>query len=121
MISNSPPAPQKRVVVLEPAERISPDSTEIKTKFMWIASPPLPAPQKRAVVLEPAERRQVTLLQQLNTIRNQKAATRREQRQRQKAQRAKRADAEEAWRKQYNKCDGKRGAVLVVKRARTAR
>lgn len=46
---------------------------------------------------------QVTLLQQLNAIRNQKAATRREQRARQQAQRAKRAAAEEEWRKQYNK------------------
>ncbi len=33
--------------------------------------------QRRAVVLEPAERKQVTLLQQLNTIRNRKAEARR--------------------------------------------
>jgi hypothetical protein len=56
-------------------------------------------------------RLQVTLLQQLNTIRNQKAATRRDQRARQKAVRAKRAEAEETWRKQYNRCAALRCAV----------
>ena len=58
---------------------------------------------KRAVVLEPGERKQVTLLAQLNAIRNQKAGLRRDQRTRQKAAQAKRTEAEEAWRKEYNK------------------
>lgn len=59
--------------------------------------------QKRAVVLEPEERRSVSLLAQLNAIRNQKAVARREQRGRQKAAHAKKAEAEEAWRKSFNK------------------
>ena len=58
---------------------------------------------KRAVVLEPGERKQVTLLAQLNAIRNQKAGLRRDQRTRQEAAQAKRTEAEEAWRKEYNK------------------
>ena len=58
---------------------------------------------KRAVVLEPGERKQATLLAQLNAIRNQKAGLRRDQRTRQKAAQAKRTEAEEAWRKEYNK------------------
>ena len=59
--------------------------------------------QKRAVVLEPEERKKVTLISQLNAIRNQKAVARREQRTRQKATQAKKAAEEEAWRAQYNK------------------
>jgi ribosome biogenesis protein BMS1 len=59
--------------------------------------------QKRAVVLEPEERKKVTLISQLNAIRNQKAVARREQRTRQKATQVKKAAAEEAWRKEYNK------------------
>ncbi|EFN57677.1 hypothetical protein CHLNCDRAFT_142847 [Chlorella variabilis] len=53
--------------------------------------------QKRAVVLEPEERKKVSLISQLNAIRNQKAAARREQRARQKASQAKKAEAVEAW------------------------
>lgn len=59
--------------------------------------------QKRAVVLEPEERKKVSLIAQLNAIRNQKAAARREQRQRQKAAHAKKVAAEEEWRSAYNK------------------
>lgn len=51
--------------------------------------PPHPAPR----LLSP----------QLNAIRNQKAAARREQRQRQKAAHAKKVAAEEEWRAAYNK------------------
>lgn len=59
--------------------------------------------QKRAVVLEPEERRATKLVAQLNAIRNQKAAARREQRARQKVTHAKKQEKEEAWRKAYNK------------------
>jgi ribosome biogenesis protein BMS1 len=59
--------------------------------------------QKRAVVMEPEERRRVTLISQLNAIRNQKAAARRDQRARQKEAHAKKQEAQEAWRKQFNK------------------
>lgn len=59
--------------------------------------------QKRAVVLEADERRRVTLISQLNAIRNQKAAARRDQRARQKEAHAKKQEAQEAWRKQFNK------------------
>lgn len=45
----------------------------------------------------------MTLISQLNAIRNQKAEARREQRARQKAAHAKKAAAEEAWRAAYNK------------------
>ncbi|KAL4425893.1 hypothetical protein ABPG75_009909 [Micractinium tetrahymenae] len=64
--------------------------------------------QKRAVVLEPQERKQVSLIAQLNAIRNQKAAARREQRARQKATHAKKVAAEEAWRAAYNKEEKKK-------------
>lgn len=60
--------------------------------------------QKRAVVLEPEERRAVSLVAQLNAIRNQKAAARREQRARQKDAHAKKQEKEEAWRRAFNKC-----------------
>jgi ribosome biogenesis protein BMS1 len=59
--------------------------------------------QKRAVVLEAGERSKVTLISQLNAIRNQKAATRREARARQKVAYDKRVAAQEVWRAQYNK------------------
>ena len=40
--------------------------------------------QKRAVVLEPAERKAVSLVQQLNALRNEKAVKRREKQARQR-------------------------------------
>lgn len=67
--------------------------------------------QKRAVVLEPAERKQVTLVAQLNAIRNQKAVARREQRARQKVTHAKKVVAQEAWRAEYNKEERKKRYV----------
>ncbi|EFN57678.1 hypothetical protein CHLNCDRAFT_142849 [Chlorella variabilis] len=71
--------------------------------------------QKRAVVLEPEERKKVSLISQLNAIRNQKAAARREQRARQKASQAKKAEAVEAWRAQYNKEERKKRYVELGK------
>ncbi|KAL6757413.1 hypothetical protein V8C86DRAFT_1690558 [Haematococcus lacustris] len=59
--------------------------------------------QKRAVVLEPGERKAVTLLQQLQTIRNEKAAKRREQQARKSGERAKKQEIEASWRGKLNK------------------
>lgn len=76
--------------------------------------------QKRAVVLEPQERKQLSLLSQLNAIRNAKAEVRRDQRKRQKAKLAKRLEAEEAWKAQYNKEERKKRYVeqgMAEKRA----
>lgn len=76
--------------------------------------------QRRAVVLEPAERRKVTLLQQLNAIRNKKAELRRAQRERSKVKLGKRQEAEEAWRTVHNKEERKKKYVekgQAVKRA----
>jgi hypothetical protein len=53
--------------------------------------------------MEPGERRQATLLQQLSAIRNAKAVARRDARGKQRLRAAKKAEAEEAWRTQYNK------------------
>ena len=59
--------------------------------------------QKRAVVLEPLEKKAYTLVQQLNTIRNQKAAKRRDQMEKKKAEREKKASKEEGWRKELER------------------
>lgn len=67
--------------------------------------------QKRAVVLEPEERKKVTLLQQLNAIRNKKAEVRRDQRERGRAKLAKRVEVEETWKKAYNKEERKKRYV----------
>jgi len=67
--------------------------------------------QKRAVVLEPEERKKVTLLQQLNAIRNKKAEVRRDQRARGRAKLAKRVEVEETWKKAYNKEERKKRYV----------
>jgi ribosome biogenesis protein BMS1 len=67
--------------------------------------------QRRAVVLEPGERRAVTLVAQLNAIRNARAGARREQRARQQTKIAKKVAGEEAWRAQYNKEERKKRYV----------
>ncbi len=54
-------------------------------------------------VLPSQEKRAVTLLQQLNAIRNAKAAKRREQSERRNTERAKKSQAEEDWRQKLNK------------------
>ncbi|KAK9824496.1 hypothetical protein WJX72_010821 [[Myrmecia] bisecta] len=64
--------------------------------------------QKRAVVLEPHERKAVSLVQQLNAIRNEKAVKRRASHARRKQVHTKKLEAEEAWRKQYNKEERKK-------------
>jgi ribosome biogenesis protein BMS1 len=63
---------------------------------------------RRAVVLEKSEKRAVTLVQQLNAIRNAKAVKRREQKVRGLAARAKRQAEEEAWRNDLAKDQRKR-------------
>lgn len=59
--------------------------TALQKQLPFKSKPKVEAPrkrptleQRRAVVLEPGERKQVTLLQQLNTIRNRKAEARRQ-------------------------------------------
>ena len=67
--------------------------------------------QRRAVVLEPEERKAMSLVAQLNAIRNAKAEVRREQKARHAAKTAKAAAAEEAWRAAYNKEERKKRYV----------
>lgn len=62
-------------------------------------------------MLEPQEKKQLTLLSQLNAIRNAKAEVRRAQRTKQKAKLAKKVEAEEAWRSVYNKEERKKRYV----------
>eukprot|EP00798_Chlamydomonas_sp_ICE-L_P024730 gene24730-10366_t len=64
--------------------------------------------QKRAVVLEPQERKAVTLLQQLNAIRNERAGKRREQQGRKREERAKKTAKEDAWKSQLSKEERKK-------------
>lgn len=67
--------------------------------------------QRRAVVLEPEERKKVSLVAQLNAIRNAKAEKRAAQRARYEAKAAKKAEEEEAWRAKYNKEERKKRYV----------
>ncbi|CAL8465158.1 g4693 [Coccomyxa elongata] len=84
--------------------------------------------QKRAVVLEPAERRTVALIDQLNALRNEKAAKKRAKQARQREKHTKDVAAEEAWRAKYKKEERKkryveRGAAdkrAAAKKPRTA-
>lgn len=64
--------------------------------------------QKRAVVLEPKERKVMSVVAQLNAIRNAKAKARQEQRTRYLQRAAKKAAAEEQWRSAYNKEERKK-------------
>ena len=59
--------------------------------------------QRRAVVVEPEERKRMSLVAQLNAIRNAKAEARRAQRARHAEKMAKKTAEEEAWRAKYNK------------------
>eukprot|EP00775_Hariotina_reticulata_P007582 gene7582-7787_t len=59
--------------------------------------------QKRAVVLEKDEKKAVSLLQQLNAIRNAKADKRRQQATRRREQHSKKQKQEQDWRDKYNK------------------
>ncbi|KAK9800776.1 hypothetical protein WJX73_000661 [Symbiochloris irregularis] len=59
--------------------------------------------QKRAVVLEPQERKAVTLIAQLNALRNERAAKRRAGRARQRQKHEKEVAAENEWRTQHSK------------------
>ena len=67
--------------------------------------------QRRAVILEPEEKRKMTLVSQLNLIRNVKAEARREQRKRHQAKMAKRLEDEEAWRVKFNREERKKRYV----------
>lgn len=68
--------------------------------------------QKRAVVVEGDEKKKLTLVSQLNAIRNVKAQARREQRKKYQEKVAKRTMEEEAWRREYNKEERKKRYVL---------
>lgn len=63
------------------------------------------------MVLEPEEKRARTLLQQLNAIRNEKAAKRREASERRRAEGAKRRAREEVLRGEHNKEERKKRYV----------
>lgn len=67
--------------------------------------------QRRAIILEPEEKKKVSLVSQLNAIRNVKAQARREQRKRHQEKMAKRANEEESWRRQYNREERKKRYV----------
>ncbi|BDA50761.1 probable pre-rRNA-processing protein TSR1 homolog at N-terminal half [Coccomyxa sp. Obi] len=66
--------------------------------------------QKRAVVLEPAERCTVALINQLNALRNEKAAKKHAKQARQR-EHSRDVAAMEAWRAQYNKEERKKRYV----------
>lgn len=79
--------------------------------------------QKRAVVLDPMEKKAYTLLQQLNTVRNEKALKRREQNDKRKAEQEKRMKKENAWRAELQKAERKKRYVIqgqAEKRRRVA-
>lgn len=67
--------------------------------------------QRRAVVVEPEERKAMSLVAQLNAIRNAKAVGRRDQKARHAVKQAKAAVAEEEWRAAYNKEERKKRYV----------
>ena len=64
--------------------------------------------QRRAVVLEKDERKMVTLVSQLQAIRNKKAEARREQAARSRAKWTKKVGETDAWRNEKKKADRKR-------------
>jgi len=64
--------------------------------------------QKRAVVLEPEEKRARTLMQQLNAIRNEKAAKRAAASERRRAEGIKRREREDVQRSEHNKEERKK-------------
>jgi len=67
--------------------------------------------QRRAVVVEPEERKAMSLVAQLNAIRNAKAVARRDQKAKHAVKQAKAAVAEEEWRAAYNKEERKKRYV----------
>jgi ribosome biogenesis protein BMS1 len=67
--------------------------------------------QRRAVVVEPEERKAMSLVAQLNAIRNAKAVARRDQKARHAVKQAKAAVAEEEWKAAYNKEERKKRFV----------
>jgi len=67
--------------------------------------------QRRAVVVEPEERKAMSLVAQLNAIRNAKAVARRDQKARHAVKQAKAAVAEEEWKAAYNKEERKKRYV----------
>ncbi|GLI71471.1 hypothetical protein VaNZ11_016609 [Volvox africanus] len=64
--------------------------------------------QKRAVVMEPGEKKAYTLIQQLNTIRNEKTRKRQELSKRRHAQYEAKKAAEQEWRARHNKEERKK-------------
>lgn len=62
-------------------------------------------------MLEPQERRAVSVMAQLNAIRNAKAQAKREHNAKRQAARAKKFEAENEWRKDWNKEQRKRRYV----------
>jgi len=67
--------------------------------------------QRRAIVVEPQERKKISLVAQLNAIRNVKAVARRDQRKRHQEKMSKKLEEEEAWRQKYNKEERKKRYV----------
>lgn len=67
--------------------------------------------QRRAIIVEPQERKKISLVAQLNAIRNVKAVARREQRKRHQEKMAKKLEEEDAWRQNYNKEERKKRYV----------
>ena len=67
--------------------------------------------QKRAVVVEGAERKAVSVLAQLNAIRNSTAAVRREHVSKKRQEHKRKMEQENAWRKDWNKEQRKRRYV----------
>ena len=64
--------------------------------------------QRRAVVMEPEEKRLATLVQQLNTIRNDRAVKKREVQAVKRKQRAKDMQKEQEWREKHSKNERKK-------------
>lgn len=78
--------------------------------------------QRRAVVREAPERKAVTLLQQFNAIRNQKAARRREQAQRKRAEHAKKVAKNEEGLAAHQRAERKKRYIEAAQReAKTER
>jgi ribosome biogenesis protein BMS1 len=64
--------------------------------------------RKRGVIVEPTERRLATVMQQLNTIRNDRAGISREKAALKRKKRAEDLFKEEAWRKEHDKLERKK-------------
>ncbi|KAK9820869.1 hypothetical protein WJX81_007795 [Elliptochloris bilobata] len=105
--------------------------TALQAALPFKSKPKQEAPRKRkslearrAVVLEPGERRAVSLVAQLNALRNARADKRRAKQACQREKHARVVEAEEAWRARYNKEERKKRyleAGQAEKRAKRAK